>query len=156
MPKFSEKKILPYTPEQVFDLVADVAKYPEFLPWCMGARVYNKKQGQFDADVIIGFKMFREKFTSRVTINRAERVDVDYIKGPMRRLYNHWQFSEIEEGCLVDFDVDFEFNSKLLNDLIGGLFGKACEKMVSAFEERATVLYGDNQDAIISSISDKA
>jgi len=156
MPKFSEKKILPYTPEQVFDLVADVAQYPEFLPWCMGARIYNNKPGQFDADVIIGFKMFREKFTSRVTVNRAEHVDVDYIKGPMRRLYNHWRFSEVEGGCLVDFDVDFEFNSKLLNDLIGGLFGKACEKMVSAFEERAAVLYGGNQDAIISSISDKA
>lgn len=144
MPKFTEKKILPYSPAQVFGIVSDVAKYPDFLPWCVGARVYGKKPNQFDADVIIGFKMFRERFTSRVTLAENEKVDVDYIKGPMNRLYNHWRFIEQEDGsCLVDFEVDFEFNSKLLNDLIGGLFGKACEKMVAAFEERANALYGD-------------
>lgn len=142
MPKFSENKFLPYTQQQVFDLVSDVAKYPEFLPWCVGARVYNKKAEQFDADVIIGFKMFREKFTSRVSLSETNKVYVDYIKGPMKRLYNHWHFEGVEGGCMVDFEVDFEFSSKLLNDMIGGLFGKACEKMVSAFEERAEALYG--------------
>ncbi|MFC3051068.1 type II toxin-antitoxin system RatA family toxin [Kordiimonas pumila] len=142
MPKFSEQKVLPYSREQVFALVSDVQKYPEFLPWCIGARVYNRQPACFDADVIIGFKMFREKFTSRVSLIQDERVDVDYIKGPMKQLYNHWHFQSVEGGCLVEFEVDFEFNSKLLNDMIGGLFGKACEKMVAAFEGRAQVLYG--------------
>ena len=143
MPKFAEEKILPYTSEQMFDLVADVAKYPEFLPWCVGARVYNKQGDSFDADVIIGFKVFRERFTSRVTLHRADMVDVDYIRGPIKRLYNHWRFSEVEGGgCLLDFEVDFEFKTKMLNDLIGSLFEKASRKMVLAFEERAAALYG--------------
>lgn len=143
MPQFSEEKILPYTPEQVYALVVDVAKYPEFLPWCIGARIYNKQPTLFDADVMIGFKMFREKFTSRVTMEEYAAVNVDYIKGPMKRLYNHWKFTPTGDGqCHVDFEVDFEFSSKLLNDMIGGLFEKACHKMVSAFEERAQKLYG--------------
>lgn len=143
MPKFAEEKLLPYTPEQVFSLVVDVAQYPEFLPWCMGARVYGRKAGQFDADVIIGFKLFRERFTSRVTFDEGTRVDVDYIKGPMKRLYNHWRFLPHDSGgCLVDFEVDFEFKSKMLDDMIGGLFNMACHRMVTAFEERAQQLYG--------------
>ncbi|MEX0299900.1 MAG: type II toxin-antitoxin system RatA family toxin [Kordiimonas sp.] len=143
MPKFTEEKLLPYSPEQVFDLVADVAKYPEFLPWCMGARVYGRKTDQFDADVIIGFKLFRERFTSRVTFEKGKRVEVDYIKGPMKHLYNHWRFIPHESGgCLVDFAVDFEFKSKMLEDMIGSLFTMACHRMVAAFEERANKLYG--------------
>lgn len=141
--KFSEQKILPYSADQLFDLVSDVGRYPEFLPWCLGARVYNRKPDRFDADVIIGFKMFREKFTSRVTLEPGNRVDVDYIKGPMRRLYNHWRFVPQEGGsCLIDFDVDFEFSNKMLNQVIGPLFGDACIKMVQAFEHRAHELYG--------------
>ncbi len=146
MPKFAEKKALPYSAEQVFNIVSDVAKYPDFLPWCVGARVYAKKNDQFDADVIIGFKMFRERFTSRVTMEPSQKVYVDYIKGPMKRLYNHWHFIEQSDGtCVIDFEVDFEFKSKLLDDMIGALFGKACQKMVSAFEERAHQLY-ENTD----------
>ncbi len=145
MPKFTEEKLLPYSPEQVFDLVADVAKYPEFLPWCMGARVYARKSDQFDADVIIGFKLFRERFTSRVTFEKGTRVDVDYIKGPMKHLYNHWRFLPHESGgCVVGFEVDFEFKSKMLDDMIGGLFTMACHRMVAAFEERAEQLYGSD------------
>ncbi|WP_417448933.1 type II toxin-antitoxin system RatA family toxin [Kordiimonas sp.] len=143
MPHFAEKKLLPYTPEQLFLLVSDVARYPEFLPWCTGARVYNRKDGQFDADVIIGFKMFSERFTSRVRFQEFSRVDVDYIKGPMKRLYNHWHFTpEGEHSCMVDFEVEFEFSSRMLNQLIGGLFGEACKKMVHAFEDRAQEVYG--------------
>ena len=142
MPHFSEKKILPYTPDQMFDLVADVARYPEFLPWCTGARVYNRQEGRFDADVIIGFKMFSERFTSRVKFVPGVRVDVDYIRGPMKQLYNHWTFEDAGEGaCLVDFEVDFEFSNRMLNQLIGGLFGEACMKMVHAFETRAADIY---------------
>ncbi|NVJ99116.1 MAG: type II toxin-antitoxin system RatA family toxin [Alphaproteobacteria bacterium] len=144
MHQFSEKRILPFSDRQLFDLVSDVAKYPEFLPWCMGARIYNQKSGQFDADVIIGFKMFRERFTSRVSVEANSRVDVDYIKGPMKRLYNHWRFVPQADGtCLVDFEVDFEFKSRVLNQMIGALFAEACKRMMSAFEERAQALYGD-------------
>jgi len=142
MPHFSEEKILPYSAQQMIDLVSDVAKYPEFLPWCMGARVYNRRANGFDADVMIGFKLFRERFTSRVTQKPGRGVDVDYIKGPMKRLYNHWIFEDQPGGgCLVDFEVEFEFKSKFLDDMIGSLFEKACHKMVTAFEERAAELY---------------
>ena len=143
MHHFAEEKILPYTPEQLFGLVSDVARYPEFLPWCLGARVYGRKEGQFDADVIIGFKMFRERFTSRVTLEPNRKVDVDYIKGPMKRLYNHWQFEPRENGaCWIDFEVDFEFKNKMLDKMIGGLFAEACHRMMAAFEARAAALYG--------------
>ena len=145
MPHFSEQKQLPYSADQVFALVSDVASYPEFLPWCLGARVYSRKPDRFDADVIIGFKMFREGFTSRVTMKEGKSLNVDYIKGPMKRLYNHWVFTQQSDGsCMVDFEVDFEFKSRMLDELIGGLFEKACHKMMSAFEERAAVLYGQN------------
>lgn len=144
MSKFVEDKILPYSPEQIFDLVVDVRNYTEFLPWCIGSRVYNRKPDAFDADVIIGFKMFRETFTSRVTYERAHKVDVDYIRGPMRRLYNHWRFSPEGDGaCRVQFAVELEFKSKILEKAIGGVFTEACERMVDAFEERAHALYGN-------------
>lgn len=148
MHHFVEKKVLPYSDEQLFKLVADVGSYPDFLPWCLGTRVYNRKPGQFDADVIIGFKMFRERFTSRVTLEPNSKVDVDYIKGPMKRLYNHWRFEPTENGhCLVDFEVDFEFSNRILNQMIGGLFGEACKRMIHAFEERAKLLYGPRDPA---------
>ncbi len=146
MHKFSEKKAFPYSAEQVFDLVADVGKYPEFLPWCVGARIKNRVDTGFDADVLIGFKLFRETFTSRVRLNKGRSVDVDYIKGPMKRLYNHWIFEDQPDGgCLVDFEVDFEFKSKMLEDMIGPLFEKACHKMMAAFEDRAECLYGSKR-----------
>ncbi|WP_262695142.1 type II toxin-antitoxin system RatA family toxin [Kordiimonas aquimaris] len=142
MAKFTENKILPYTPEQVFALVADVQAYPDFLPWCIGARVYNRKPSSFDADVIIGFKMFRETFTSRVTFLEPSKVDVDYIKGPMKRLYNHWRFIPEGEGaCQVEFAVELEFKNHVLEQMIGRVFTEACERMVDAFEERAHELY---------------
>ncbi len=142
MPKKTEQKHLPYTAEQLFALVADVGRYPEFLPWCVGARVYNRRPDRFDADVIIGFKMFREKFTSRVSLIENQAVDVDYISGPMKRLYNHWRFTEQENGCLIDFEVDFEFDSRVLEQMIGKVFSEATDRMISAFEERAHALYG--------------
>lgn len=142
MPKHAEQKHLPYSPGQLFALVADVGRYPEFLPWCIGARVYNRRPGRFDADVIIGFKMFREKFTSRVTLVENAAVDVDYITGPMKRLYNHWRFYPRDTGCLVEFEVDFEFDNRMLEQMIGRMFVDATERMTAAFEERAHILYG--------------
>ncbi|WND02330.1 type II toxin-antitoxin system RatA family toxin [Temperatibacter marinus] len=143
MPKLTMKKDLPYSVEQMFDLVSDVNSYDQFLPWCQKVRVYAQKQGQFDADLIIGFKNFRETFTSRVTYTAPKSVNVDYIKGPLKRLYNHWQFSEnAGGGCHVDFEVDLEFKSRILENLIGTVFTEASKKMIDAFESRAEELYG--------------
>lgn len=142
MPKFADKKVMPYSQQQMFDVISDVGSYPKFLPWCLGSRIYNKKDGQFDADLIIGFKAFKERFTSRVTLHPNSAIEVDYIKGPMRRLYNHWKFIEVEGGTLVDFEVDFEFKSRILARMIGPVFEEATRRMISAFETRAKELYG--------------
>ena len=141
MPTHAETKRLPYTPEQMFDLVADVRRYPEFLPWCVGAQVVSKTDNELIADLTIGFKMFRETFRSRVTLERPDHVHVEYLTGPFRYLNNHWNFLPIEGGCEVKFFVDFEFKSRLLQAMIGTVFNEAVRLMVRAFERRAMVLY---------------
>ncbi|MEP3245921.1 MAG: type II toxin-antitoxin system RatA family toxin [Sneathiella sp.] len=142
MPTHAEQRLLPYTPEQLFELVAAVDKYPEFLPWCIGARVNSRKDDVILADLIIGFKMFREKFTSRVTLNQEKmRIDVEYMDGPFRYLNNHWIFEPHSDGCNIDFFVDFEFKSMLLQKTIGMLFNEAVLRMIAAFEARAHDLY---------------
>src|SRR6266446_8869643 len=142
MPTHAEKRVLPYTAEQLFDLVADVERYPEFLPWCVGARIRERRDDLVVADLLIGFRMFRERFTSRVTLDRPRRVDVAYSDGPFRYLANHWIFEPVEGGCRIDFFVDFEFRSAILQKLIGVLFNEAVRRMVAAFEARAKALYG--------------
>jgi coenzyme Q-binding protein COQ10 len=143
----SERRILPFTPEQIFELVGDVARYPEFLPWCTGARIREKQvtpTGEvLVADLMIGFKMVREKFTSRVTLDRPKmRIDVEYINGPFKHLNNHWTFSPTANGqCQIDFHLEFEFSSIVLQKLIGVLFHEAVRRMVAAFEARAHQLY---------------
>lgn len=143
MPTHAEKRIVPYTPEQMFDLVADIARYPEFLPWCQAARIQRREGPIVVADLVIGFKMVREHFTSRVTLSHPDRIDVSYVRGPMRHLNNHWKFEPHPDGCVIDFYVDFEFRSKVLQKMIGALFNEAFRRMASAFETRAGVLYGD-------------
>jgi coenzyme Q-binding protein COQ10 len=138
MPSHAERKFLPYRRDDMFALVADVAKYPEFLPWCIAARVRPLAEQSFEADLVIGFKMVRETFTSRVDLNPPDLVDVTYTKGPMRHLNNRWLIEEAEGGCIVDFKLDFEFKSVLLRKLIGPLFGEAVRRMVAAFEARAS------------------
>ncbi|MGE5146561.1 MAG: type II toxin-antitoxin system RatA family toxin, partial [Candidatus Eiseniibacteriota bacterium] len=134
MPRHSEKRELPYTAEQIFDLVADVDRYPEFLPWCIGARVRRPEPTIIDADLIIGFKMIRERYTSRVVLDRPNRIDVVYAEeGPFRHLENHWIFHPTEKGCVVEFYLDFEFRSRMLQRLIGMLFHEAVRRMVGAF-----------------------
>lgn len=143
MPKHSEVKILPYTPRQLFDLVADVGKYPEFLPWCVGARIREKTETQILADLVVGFKLFREQFTSKVTLDPdAHVIEVEYMDGPFRYLNNRWQFLDDPAGCKIDFFVDFEFKSLILQKTIGVFFGEAVVRMISAFEGRAEDLYG--------------
>lgn len=141
MPTHAERRFLPYEPEQLFDLVADVERYPEFLPWCVGARVRSREGNVLIADLIIGFKMIRERFTSRVELSRPHRVDVAYTQGPLRYLNNHWIFEAVPGGCVIDFYVDFEFRSAILQKLIGALFNEAVKRMVTAFETRAHQLY---------------
>jgi coenzyme Q-binding protein COQ10 len=144
MSTHAEKRHLPYTPEQMFDLVADVDKYPEFLPWCVGARVRSNDGTLIVADLVIGYKVFRERFTSRVKMDRPNRVDVEYRDGPFRYLNNHWIFERNEDGSTtIDFYVDFEFRSRLMQKMIGVVFNEAVRRMVRAFEQRAHDLYGD-------------
>lgn len=143
MPTHAEKRVLPYTAAQLYGLVADVEHYPEFLPWCLAVRIRAREGATLRADMAIGFKMFRETFTSRVTLNPGMAIDVAYIDGPFRYLNNHWRFVDRPEGgCLVDFFVDFEFHSALLQRVIGVLFNEAVRRLVSAFEARARDLYG--------------
>ena len=149
MPTHAEKRLLHHTPEQLFDLVADVEKYPEFLPWCVATRV--RERGEEDghdmliSDMVIGYKMFREKFTSKVVCQRPGRIDVSYFEGPFKYLNNHWIFvaGGGEEGkCMIDFYVDFEFKPRLFQAAIGAVFNKAVKRMIQAFEKRADELYG--------------
>lgn len=144
MPTHSEQRVLPHTPEQLFDLVADVGRYPEFLPWCVAARVLSQSETQLRAELAIGFKGIRERFISRVALDRPNRkIDVEYEKGPFKYLVNNWRFEPHGDGeCLLDFHVDFEFRSRLLEMLMGRLFDEAVRRMVRAFEQRADALYG--------------
>jgi coenzyme Q-binding protein COQ10 len=142
MPTHAEKRVLRYTPEQLFDLVADVHRYPEFLPWCVGARVLSRSETELVADLTIGFRMFRESFRSRVALERPHLLRVTYENGPFRYLNNTWRFTAVPGGTEVDFFVDFEFRSALLQAVIGVVFNEAVRVMVRAFERRAMVLYG--------------
>ena len=144
MPTHSEQRVLPHTAEQLFDLVADVGRYPEFLPWCVASRILSRSETEMRAELAIGFKGIRERFVSRVALDRPTlRIDVTYEKGPFKYLVNHWRFEPRDGGkCLLDFHVDFEFRSRLLEMLMGKLFDEAVRRMVRAFEERADDLYG--------------
>jgi len=144
MPTHAEKRHLPYTSQQMFDLVADVERYPEFLPWCVGARIRRTIGTTLFADLVIGFKMVRERYTSKVVLDRPNwRIDVTYTEGPFHYLDNHWVFEPAEDGgCDIDFFVDFEFRSRVLQLLIGALFNEAVRLMVHSFEKRAAQLHG--------------
>jgi len=142
MPTHAETKLIAYAPEQLFDLVADVGKYPQFLPWCVAARVRSRTPEELVADLTIGFGPFRESFTSRVALLRPERIVVRYENGPFRYLKNQWVFQPDARGCKVDFFVDFEFRSRILQSAIGVVFHEAVRRMVNAFIKRARDVYG--------------
>jgi coenzyme Q-binding protein COQ10 len=142
MPTYADRVTVNYTPEQLYDLVADVARYPDFLPWCVGARVRSRTETELHADLTIGFGPFRESFTSKVTLERPHRIRVTYENGPFKYLNNQWVFAPSGNGALVDFWVDFEFRSKLLQRAIGVVFNEAVKRMVSAFLKRAADVYG--------------
>ncbi|MFN3260080.1 MAG: type II toxin-antitoxin system RatA family toxin [Pikeienuella sp.] len=148
MPTHAEKRVMPYSAEEMYALIADVPAYPEFLPWCAAARIRGRRQTEggevVDADLVISFKLFRERFGSRVVLRPEQReIDVSYLDGPFRYLDNHWRFTPVSEtSCEVDFFVDFEFKSRTLQALIGLVFDEAMRRIVRAFEGRAAALYG--------------
>lgn len=150
MPTHSENRMMPYSARQMYDLVADVARYPDFLPWNSAARIRARKPGPrpgtevLEADLVISFKVFREKFGSRVTLDpAATRVETEYLDGPFKFLKSYWQFTDrADGGCDVAFFVDFEFRNALLQGVIGIVFDEAMRRIVRAFEDRARALYG--------------
>lgn len=155
MPSHAEKRVVPYTADEMYGLIADVGRYPEFLPWCAAARVREVRplpdgSGEvMDAELVISFKLFRERFGSRVTLMpEARRIDVEYLKGPFRYLTNHWKFEPVgTDRSEVDFFVDFEFRSAILQKVIGLVFHEAMTRIVRAFERRAEDLYGPRAGA---------
>ena len=136
MPTHAEQRLLPYRPEQLYELVAGVDRYPEFLPWCKAARITRREGDVFYADLVIAFKVFRERFSSKVSLHPQTKIDVEYINGPFRYLNNHWKFAAHERGCMVDFHVDFEFRSRLLQAAIGVV---QLNQLGEFLEKRATL-----------------
>lgn len=147
MPTHSETRQLPYSAQQMYDLVADVGRYPEFLPWTAAARIRSDEdRGDhrvMDADLVISFKVFRERFTSRVVLwPEAKKIDTEYLDGPFKYMKSNWHFEDNLEGCQVHFFVDFEFRNAILQKVIGVVFNEAMQRIVRAFENRAKELYG--------------
>ncbi len=144
MPRHSEKRNLPYSPEQLFDLVADVKRYQEFLPWVAATRIRSNTETEMIADLVVGFRSLKETFASRVIKHRPERIEIDYIEGPLKYLHNSWKFApDGKGGTDIDFCVDFAFRNRLFETLAGQMFDRALRRMIGAFEERAHQLYGE-------------
>lgn len=144
-----EQKNLPYSPEQMFELVAAVDRYYEFAPWCVASRINQWDcEDVFYADLVVGYKMFRERFSSRVCLKRPVsgqdgQIDIEYLRGPLKHLKNHWRFiREADGSCTVDFSVEFEFQNNILQGIAKVFFNEVIRRMVDAFEARAQDLYG--------------
>ena len=154
MPGIREQTISPYSAEQMFDLVADVGRYGEFLPWVVATRVKSDSETEMIADMLVGFKAIREKFTSRVIKDRPTSINVHYIDGPLKDLDNSWTFTPREDGgCAIDFCVDFTFRNPVFEALAGQYFDRAFRRMVEAFEKRADELYSGPAASFSSSPS---
>jgi coenzyme Q-binding protein COQ10 len=154
MPRHSETRNLPYSPEQMFDLVADVKRYQEFLPWVAATRVRSNSETQMIADLVVGFSAIKETFTSRVNKERPSSIKIDYVEGPLKYLHNSWSFRpDGKGGTDIDFCVDFAFKSRIFESLAGQMFDRALRRMIGAFEERAHQLYGDGSASSSTGIS---
>jgi coenzyme Q-binding protein COQ10 len=148
VPHIAETRRMPWSPEQMFDLVADVRRYAEFLPWVVATRVKSDSEHEMVADMMVGFNALREKFTSRVRKDRPREIAVEYLDGPMKSLSNVWTFApDGEGGCVIDFCVDFTFRNAIFEKLAGQYLDRAFRKMVTAFETRAEKLYGSNSSS---------
>lgn len=145
MPSHSEQQVLTFTPQQMFDLVLDVEQYPDFLPWCVALRVRKRGVGEMFADMAVGFKMLREKYSSHITWQELDdgsrHIHIQDAGGPFKFLETDWKFLPKGEGCEVDFRIDFEFNSVLLEKVMGGIFTEAAHKMMQSFVSRAEIIY---------------
>jgi coenzyme Q-binding protein COQ10 len=141
MPRHTEQRFLPYTPEQLFDLVADVGSYQEFLPWVAATRIRESSEDAMVADLVVGFKALKETFTSKVHKRRPHEIEIDYVEGPLKFLHNSWKFRAVEGGTEVDFCVDFAFRNRIFEAIAGQIFDRALRRMIGAFEERAAELY---------------
>ncbi len=147
MPTHGETRVMPYTARQMYDLVADVLRYPEFIPWISAARIrsvvpHADGTQRMEADLVVSFKVFREKFCSRVVLDEPNlKLDIEYLDGPFKHMRSSWAFADVEAGCEVTFFVDFEFRNVVLQKVIGVVFHEAMQRIVRAFEERAKVLY---------------
>jgi coenzyme Q-binding protein COQ10 len=151
VPGIHEIRRLPYSAQQMFDLVADVARYGEFLPWVVATRVRSNSDSEMIADMVVGFNALREKFTSRVTKHSPDAITVHYVDGPLRDLDNRWLFRETgANSCEVDFRVSFTFRNALFEKIAGQYFDRAFRKMVAAFETRADQLYGSSSSSATS------
>ena len=140
--RHKERRFINHSPLNLFKLVSDVKKYPEFLPWCLGARVKNNYKNNFDADLIIGFKIYKEVYSSQVILDHVnKKIIVNYKDGPFEYLDNYWIFKDNKKGCEVEFMVDFKFKSVFLQTLMETLFSEAVRRMVGAFEKRANELF---------------
>ncbi|PSC06354.1 ubiquinone-binding protein [Alsobacter soli] len=148
MPSFRTTRRVKHTPADMFDLVADVEKYPLFLPLCEGLKVRRRSQSGegvevLVADMTVGYKAIHETFTSRVTLDRPRlKILVEYVDGPFRHLENRWSFQADPAGCVIEFYINYEFRSRTLGLLMGAMFERAFRKFAEAFEERANVVYG--------------
>jgi coenzyme Q-binding protein COQ10 len=153
MPAHEQTRDVPYAADDMFALVAAIDRYPEFLPWCSGARIRRRdRDGENEvllADLIVSYKVFREQFTSRVTLDRQGRkIDVAYVQGPFKYLHNKWYFEALPEGgTRIHFFIDFEFRSATLQKMIGAMFSRAFAKMMQAFIDRADALHGEKSPA---------
>ena len=146
MPEHKENRVVVYSAKQMYDLVADVESYPEFLPWCAAARINSvisdSPKEVISADLVISFKVFRERFCSEVKLNQNElSIQTKYLDGPFKYMNSTWNFNDCPEGCIVNFFVDFEFKNKILQSIIGIVFNEAMQRVVRAFEKRAKELY---------------
>ncbi|HEX8641946.1 MAG TPA: type II toxin-antitoxin system RatA family toxin [Allosphingosinicella sp.] len=157
MPRHSEQRNLPYMPEQLFDLVADVKSYHEFLPWVAAVRVRSNSETDMVADLVVGFRAIKETFTSRVRKRRPSEIVIDYIEGPLKYLHNSWKFEpDGRGGTNIAFCVDFAFKSRIFETLAGQMFDRALRRMIGAFEERAHALYGAGASGSSSSSAQSA
>ena len=146
MPVHKENRVVVYSAKQMYDLVADIESYPEFLPWCAAARINSvisdSSKEVISADLVISFKVFRERFCSEVKLNKNElSIQTKYLDGPFKYMNSTWNFNDCPEGCIVNFFVDFEFKNKILQSIIGIVFNEAMQRIVRAFEKRAKELY---------------
>ena len=141
MPRHEEQATLPYGADELFDVVADVKDYPSFVPWCSGARIQREDGREVIADLVIGFGPFQESFTSQVTLDRPKQVRVHATEGPLEHLTNTWTFTPAGDKTHVDFVIDFQFKSHLLDHVANGMFQEAATRMMGAFESRAHLLH---------------